>query len=75
MLEVDEGVGLPEPFTQILAGDDLTRPLEERSKHLGGLILEADPRAVAVQLVAGAIEHELGEPKTTCRRKLVAHGD
>jgi hypothetical protein len=43
MVEIDEGVGGPEPLAHRLAGDDLARALEEHHQQLKRLLLQLQP--------------------------------
>ena len=42
VVEVDEGVGLPEAGTQVVAGDDFSGSFEEKGQDPEGLLLEFD---------------------------------
>ncbi len=65
VLEVDERVGLPETVAQVVARDNLARPVEECRQHLGRLLLQRDATAiVAAELAGRRIEYESGKLQT-----------
>jgi hypothetical protein len=50
VIEIDKGVGRPDFFPQLVAGDDLAGILQQRREDLKGLFLEPDASAVFAQL-------------------------
>src|SRR5208282_3554847 len=50
VIEIDEGVGRPDFFAQVVAGDNLTGILQQGSEDLKGLFLKPDASAVLAQL-------------------------
>ena len=64
VVEVDEGVGRPEPFAHRLAGDDLARAFQEHRQQLKRLVLQLQSDAVPAKLTA---------PRDRPRRSRTAH--
>jgi hypothetical protein len=61
VLEIDERVGLPKPFAQVVAGDKLAWTLEQRDEDVSGLFLKRDPLAIAEQLTRCQVQLETSE--------------
>ena len=61
VLEVDKRVGLPKPFAQVVAGDQLAWTLEQRDEDLSGLFLKRDPLAIAEQVTRCQVQLETSE--------------
>ena len=64
VIEIDEGVGGPEPLAHRLAGDHLARALEEHHQQLKRLLLQLQPDALAPKLPRLEIDFEGPEPDT-----------
>jgi hypothetical protein len=73
VVEVDIGVGGPETFLQIFAGDDLAGMVEEHREDADGLFLEADAKAVFAELAGAKIEFENSEAEPCARLGGVGH--
>jgi hypothetical protein len=61
VVEVDVGVRGPEPQAQVVAGDDVPRPLEEDGQHGEGLAQQPDLDPLSMQLAGGEIGLEDSE--------------
>ncbi len=55
MIEIDEGVGGPDCFAQLIARDHLTGIPQQGSENLKRLFLKSDASAVFAQLSRGQI--------------------
>ena len=55
MIEIDEGIGRPDCFAQVVARDDLTCVLQERGEDLKRLFLQPDASPVLAQLSSGQV--------------------
>jgi hypothetical protein len=74
VLEIDEGVGRPEPVLQFFAREQFARLFKEQGENLERPASETDFPAVLAQL-AGAKVNVVGvEAKPTFGRKLIVHG-
>jgi hypothetical protein len=57
VFEIDEGVGRPQLLPELLAGDDMSRTLEQPEKDAKGLLLEGKRNSVFPNLaVRGHLE-------------------
>jgi hypothetical protein len=55
MIEIDEGIGRPDCFAQVVARDDLTCVLQERGQDLKRLFLQPDASPILAQLSGGQV--------------------
>ena len=62
VLEIDECPLRPEALAQLLAADDLARPLEQGSQNAERLLLERDAEAALAELSRSEIDLEGAEP-------------
>lgn len=65
MVEIDEGILGPELSPKLFTGDDTSRPLDQQTQDLKGLLLKLDLRASFSQLTAPEVEIE--DPKRALR--------
>jgi len=56
VIEINESIGGPDFFAQIVAGDNLTGVLQQGSEHLKRLFLEPDASPVLAQLSGGQVD-------------------
>jgi hypothetical protein len=63
MLEIPEGFGWPELPLQLVAGDQVSRPTEERRQNLEGLSGQAYPNALSSQFLTSQVHLEGAEAK------------
>src|ERR1700730_614138 len=61
VIEVDEGIGGPEPGSEFLAGNDLAGPLQEHGQERKGLFLKLDFVAILAELGGAQIGLEQAE--------------
>jgi hypothetical protein len=61
MIKIHEGISRPEPGSQFLAGDDLSRFLEKQAEDLEGLLLETNFGPASRELPASQISFEQAE--------------
>ena len=61
MIEIDEGVGGPQPVAKLFPGHRLTGPLEQHRQNLKRLLLKPEPHAVFPQLAGSKIDLEYAE--------------
>jgi hypothetical protein len=73
VIEVDEGVDGPEPFTHRLASDDLPWAFEEHCQQLKRLFLQLELDAVAAKLSRLEIGLEGPESNSRRRRRALVH--
>ena len=74
MLEVDEVIGGPEPFAQLVAGHQLARPLDQCLQNLNRLIGNFEAGRSLPKLAAANIELERPELDVTRRHSGIVHG-
>src|SRR5439155_18180213 len=61
VVEIDEGLGRPQPVAKLFPGHRLTRPLEQHRQNLKRLLLESELHAVLPQLAGSKIDLEHAE--------------
>ena len=61
MVEVDEGLGSPQPVPKLFPSDDLTRPFEQHRENLKRLFRKSELHAVLSQLAGSNIDLEYAE--------------
>ena len=61
VLEIDEGFGTPQPFAQVLAGNNNAGSLQEYLEQPTGLFAEGDDSAILPKLASLEVERELTE--------------
>ena len=75
VLEVDEGVGGPEPLPQLVAGHQLAGPLDQGQQHVQRLRGETVTAQMVVQLARDWVEQELADTDRRVRRPVAfVHG-
>ena len=55
MIEINDGIGRPDRFAQVVARDDLTCVLQERGEDLKRLFLQPDASPVLAQFSGGQV--------------------
>jgi len=73
MLEIDEGIGGPKTFLQILSSEEFARVLQQQSENLEGPTGETDLATVFAQFASAKINVVGIEAKATFMQKLVGH--
>ena len=68
MFEVDERVAGPQPLPELVAGDDLAGPFEQRDQETEGLVGQVQPAAGLAQLTRADVQLEDAEPDNPARR-------
>jgi hypothetical protein len=61
VIEIDEGLGSPQPVAKLFPSDDLTRPLEQHRENLKRLFRQTELHAVLFQLAGTKIHLEYAE--------------
>jgi hypothetical protein len=61
MFEIDERTVRPESLLELVACDNVARPLQQRAKDLEGLLLQTDPPRASAQLARANVQFEACE--------------
>ena len=64
VLEIDERAARPQPATELVPRDDITRPLEQSREDFERLILQRDSDAALAQLSRPHVHLEGAEPES-----------
>jgi len=73
MVEVNEGIALPESIPQLLPGDDLPGSLQEHSQNLERLFGKLDAKAAFAKFGTLEIHLEDAKPNDSCRSSRSSH--
>ena len=73
MLKVDERVAGPQPLPELVTGDDLAGPFEQRDQEIEGLVGQVQPAAGLAQLTRADVQFEDAEPDNPAHRFRVSH--
>jgi hypothetical protein len=71
VFEIDERVGLPEPFAQFVTADDLAGPFEQSGQHLPRLLLERYAFSLPIELAGHDVVLE--RPELQAWMRLAIH--
>jgi hypothetical protein len=73
VIEIDVGVGGPEIFLEVLAGDEFAGMLDEYGEDTEGLFLDSDAQAVFAEFAGAKIEFEDSETELGAGLSGVGH--
>jgi hypothetical protein len=74
MVEVDESIGRPEPLLHLLAGHQLTRPLQQQGQHLKRLPAQLEFPPVLAQFARAKVNFINPEANELSWLDRVSHG-
>src|ERR1043166_3811943 len=63
VVEIDEGVWVPQAVTKLFPSHGFARPLEQHRQNLKWLLLKSEPHALLPQLAGSKIQLEHAEPE------------
>jgi hypothetical protein len=74
VVEIDKGVGRPEPLAEFLPGHQFARLFEEQGQNLKGLVLQFDSETVLSEFAGAQVQFEAGETEEIAVFRLVFIG-